>query len=360
MELATLLGLRPVAGAGLLVTLTRRCPLHCAHCSTTSTMDSEQLEADQLRRFIGSITPDTAPAVVFFTGGEPLLRPELLAELAGLARRAGSATAVLTGGFFARGGAIPIHVGRGLVACDHISFSLDAFHEREVARADVFACLSQLLDHGKAVSLHVLGNGPDDPYLADVTAEVRRTFGAEVPMLVSEVRPVGRASSWLTGQPAILDAGPRPCALAAWPVVAFDGTVLACCNQRLVDTRPVPAHLRLGQIGADGWPTIRERLLGSPILRTIRTSGPLNLQAKLGIPDTCTGYCDSCRQLSDQPGLAEYAARSAGGPTGALLDQQAGLLQQHAGAAALIRRYGSARYAELVDPAEVTPVGAEA
>src|SRR5215210_4567743 len=102
MELATLMGLRPVAAAGLLVTLTRRCPLSCAHCSTASTMGAEQVEAGRLRRFIASITTQTAPQVVLFTGGEPLLRPDLLIELASLTRAAGSAAAVLTGGFFAR------------------------------------------------------------------------------------------------------------------------------------------------------------------------------------------------------------------------------------------------------------------
>jgi pyruvate-formate lyase-activating enzyme len=358
MELATLLGLRPIAGAGLLVTMTRRCPLHCAHCSTDSSLDSEQLAADQLRRFVGSITPDTAPDVVFFTGGEPLLRPDLLAELATMARRAGSATAVLTGGFFTRGGGIPVHIGRALVACDHISFSLDAYHEREVDRTDVFGCAAQLLDHGRSVSLHLLGNGPDDPYLADVTAEVIRTFGDQVPMLVSEVRPVGRASSWLVGQPATLDAAPQPCALATWPVVASDGTVLGCCNQQVVDTRPAPEHLRLGHVDTDGWPAIRNRLLDSPILRMVRTAGPLHLQARLDTGGSCSGYCDSCQQLSRQPGVVEHVARSAGGPAGALLDRQAGLLQQQAGAAALIRRYGSARYADLADPAAARTVGA--
>ena len=351
VQLATLMGLRPVAGAGLLVTLTRRCPLSCAHCSTSSSRTAEQLDGDRLRRFVGSITAATAPEVVFFTGGEPLLRPDLLAELAGLARQAGSATAVLTGGFFARGGRTPRHIGRALMACDHVSFSLDAFHEREVDRADVFGCLGKLLDQGRSVSLHVLGSGPEDPYLADLTAEVRRTFGDQVPMLVSEVRPVGRASSWLAGQPVTLDANPRPCALAAWPVVAFDGTVLACCNQQVVDSRPVPAHLRLGHVDTDSWPVIRDRLFESPMLRMIRTAGPLHLRARLG-------NSDSCQQLSRQPELAERAAQIAGGTAGALLDQQAGLLQQRAGAVALISRYGGARYAGLADPTGVSPVGA--
>lgn len=351
MELATLMGLRPIAAAGLLVTLTRRCPLSCAHCSTASSMDAEQVDAGRLRRFVASISTDTAPQVVLYTGGEPLLRPELLAELASSARAAGSATAVLTGGFFARGGSIPDRIWRALLACDHVSFSLDAFHEREVPRAGVFDCLRALLDAGRDVSLHLLGRGPDDEYLADVTSAVLGTFGSRVPMLVSEIRPVGRAASWLNSQqPAVLDARPRPCSLAAWPVIAFDGTVLACCNQRVVDARPVPDHLRLGHLDTDDWPAIRSRLRQSPVLRMIRTRGPLHLQAALGSSAECTGYCQSCRRLSEDPAVLAEAARAADGPVGELLDREVGLLQLRAGAASLVKRYGSSRYADLVAP----------
>jgi len=350
MELATLMGLRPVAAAGLLVTLTRRCPLNCAHCSTASTMDAEQVDAGRLRRFVASISSDIPPQVVLYTGGEPLLRPGLLAELASLTRAAGSAAAVLTGGFFARGGRIPDQIWRALLSCDHVSFSLDAYHEQEVPRTAVFGCLSALLDAGRRVSLHIVGRGPEDEYLQNATAAVLATFGTRVPMLVNELRPVGRAAGWLNSQPVALDARPRPCSLAAWPVVAFDGTVLACCNQKVVDGRPVPAHLRLGHLDTDDWPTIRRRLTQSPMLRLLRTSGPLHLQERFGSEAGSSGYCQSCHRLSENPAIAAGAARVAAGSTGELLDREVGLLQQRAGAVALVRRYGSPRYAELVAP----------
>ncbi|PJT49525.1 radical SAM protein, partial [Streptomyces albidoflavus] len=98
-------------------------------------------------------------------------------------------------------------------------------------------------------------------------------------------------------------AAPAPCAMAAWPVVAFDGTVLACCNQHTVDRRPVPPHLRLGHIAEDGWGTVRARALDSPLLRAVRTVGPLHL-ATGHAPDAppAASYCDACRGLSALPG----------------------------------------------------------
>ncbi|KKD01931.1 radical SAM protein, partial [Streptomyces sp. WM6386] len=97
MELAELIGLRPVPCAGLLLTLTRRCPLSCAHCSTSSTMTGEEPDSGQLLRFVGSFTADDRPEVVMLTGGEPLLLPGPVHELATLIRAAGSRSVLLSG-----------------------------------------------------------------------------------------------------------------------------------------------------------------------------------------------------------------------------------------------------------------------
>ncbi|WP_329571578.1 radical SAM protein [Kitasatospora sp. NBC_01266] len=363
MELAELVGLRPVPCAGLLVMLTQRCPLACAHCSTSSTPRGTDQDAADLLRFINSCGPTDRPELVLLTGGEPLLIPELVRELATSARAVGTRSALLSGMFFAREGRIPERVLRAITAVDHFSASIDAFHEREVARADVLRALATVLDAGIPVSLHVTGTGPDDPYLADLTGEVRRTFGDTVPMLVNEVRAVGRAAAW--ADPARVTAtatpgaamesagGPLPCAMAAWPVVAADGTVLACCNQETVDRRPAPAHLRLGHIAVDDWPTVRQRALRSPALRMLRAVGPTHLYARFGEPqdgaERCAGYCDGCRALGEHPEVLAGATLAGTGPVGELLDLQAARTQSSAGPAALVRRFGCAPYADLVE-----------
>jgi pyruvate-formate lyase-activating enzyme len=335
VHLREIIAARPVVGAGVLVTLTRRCPLHCAHCSTGSTMGDAHVDAAALRRFFGTFSADSRPDIAMLTGGEPLLRPRLVVELAGVARAAGTRTAVLTGGFFARRATIPGPVLRVAAAVDHFSISVDAFHEREVPRADVFRVLARLLDRGVAVSLHVVGTGADDPYLAEVTAGVRRAFGARVPMLVSEVRAAGRAAAW-AAQATTTDAA-APCAMAAWPVVAFDGAVTACCNQEVVDGRARPDHLRLGDAGQDGWAAVRERALASPVLRMIRTLGPPG------------GGCAGCRRWGEDPVALERARETGSGPVGALLDWESTRRQVAAGPVAFLRRYGCPPYADLVE-----------
>lgn len=349
MDLAWLVRLRPLPCAGLLLTVTRRCPLRCAHCSSSSTMAAEEPDSLRLLRFVGSFDVRDRPEVVMMTGGEPLLLPELVAELAETARRAGARSAVLSGAFFARQDRIPAHILRALRAVDHFSVSVDVFHERQVPRADVFRVLRLVLDFGVPVSVHATGSGPDDPYLADLVAETRQAFGDHVPMLVNTVRPVGRAAGWAAWSAVPLDRQRAlPCSMAAWPVVAHDGTVLACCNQHTVDQRPVPEHLRLGHIDSDDWATVRDRALSSPVLRMIRSTGPAYLLARYGEAAADQGYCGGCRSLGEHPEVIGAVRAVASGGLGELLDQQVARIQFESGPVAFVRRHGCARYADLV------------
>ncbi|MCS0636711.1 radical SAM protein [Streptomyces sp. LP05-1] len=361
MELAELIALRPRPAGGVLVTLTRRCPMSCAHCSTASTMETrEEPDPVQLLAFTDSFTPADRPEVLLLTGGEPLLLPETAARLARSARAAGTRTALLSGMFFARSRKVPDRLLNAVAELDHFSASLDAHHEREVERAAVFRALRAVRETGVAVSFHLTGTGPDDPYLADVTRAVDREFGGTVPALVNEVRAVGRAAAWAgpartTGPAAGPGGDPGPCAMAAWPVVAFDGTVLACCNQDVVDRRPAPAHLRLGHVAGDDWATVRRRALESPVLRMIRTVGPVALRSRYapGAPGAAvaprTGSsCGDCRALGSGAGPAPEVVAVAGGAAGALLDATAARRAGAAGPVALVRRYGCAAYAPLV------------
>src|SRR5262249_30649190 len=156
-----------------------------------------------------------------------------------------------------------------------------------------------LLEQGTDVSVHLVGTGPEDPYLVERTDEIRQRFGERVPMLVNSLNAVGRAREWL--DPTGVDAPPStaadPCTPAALPLVALDGTVVACGNDDVVDG-PAPPHLRLGHAAEQGWPEIRRRALASSMLRAIRAFGPEYLVDRAGSGViACDGYCSSCQQL---------------------------------------------------------------
>jgi hypothetical protein len=351
MHLMDILRYRAVPASAVYLALTRRCPLTCRHCSTNSLLNSEEHHADLFLRFVDSFTAADHPEVVLMSGGEALLRPRLVRDIARRAALAGTRSYVLSGMFFARGGRIPGPIRQAIDEVDHFAASLDVFHEEQVPRAAVLEVLRQLAGDGKDVSLQLIGMDNDDPYLAAATAEVRETLGDRVPVLVGFVGRAGRAAEWmpelrhLTHLP--MSAAPQPCGVASWPIVSFDGTVIACCNQDLVDLgQAAPAHLRLGHSATDSWPAIRSRSQTSATLRAIRTVGPRYIAQESGGPAQ-PGQCASCQDLS-RAEPARWAAELAAGPTFPILENAVRNLVADGGPVAFARQYGSSRYADLV------------
>ena len=312
---------------------------------------SEEHAADLFTRFVASFTPDDRPEMIFMSGGEPLLRPKLVLELAERAHAVGCRSQVLSGMFFARSRRIPAPIRRAIDEVDLFSASLDVFHEQEVSRADVFRVLDELLAAGKDVSLQVVGLDDDDPYLADVTEDIRRTFDDRVPVLVGHVGPSGRAGRWLKeeskARPKRTGPEPSPCTLAGWPLVCFDGTVVACCNQDVVDG-PAPEHLRLGHTSRDSWPTVRRRFLTSSMLRAIRLFGPEYLADRHSTTVGCDGYCSTCMKLSTDPELPNRVDKLFERQSMRVLEERVRAMQSDLGPVGFARRFGSPRYAELV------------
>lgn len=355
MHLIELIDRRHVAAAGIFAALTRRCPLGCRHCSTNSGNDSEEYDGEIFLRFARSFTPGCHPEFLLMTGGEPLLRPRLVAALARSARAAGTRSYLLTGMFFARSGRIPDPVFRAIKDVDHVAVSIDGFHQEFVPRDQVFRAMRLMAAAGVDLSVQITGRDDDDPELADNAAAVRAEFGDRVPVLAGLIRPYGRArllshsktSTSGAGGDASPDLG-GPCPFAGWPVIGPDGSITACCNQAAVDAVALPGggrpgHLELGHAGRDGWPAVRDRCLTVPLLKAVRVLGP-HVTARLAGADADGDYCQACWGLSESPDAGQWAASAAGRSVIALMERKVA----ESGSAGFVRRQGSARFAGLV------------
>ncbi|GAA2135896.1 hypothetical protein GCM10009760_14940 [Kitasatospora kazusensis] len=359
MHLSEIIAVRSVPGAGVFFALTRRCPLSCAHCSTNSMLSSEQHSETPFRRLAATFTAEHHPEILYLTGGEPLLRPRLVADLVERAHEVGTKVVLITGMYFARAdGRVPKPLWKCLTMVDHVTASQDVHHEAQVPRRNAFTVLRRLRDAGRDVSFQLAGSGPQDPYLAEITAQIDRDFDGQVPSLVLKFAAIGRGEQ-LYEQPAGLSedtASPSPCEVASWPVVAFDGSISACCNQEVIDGA-TPAHLSLGHARDLRWAEIVERTGQDPTLRALRVYGPRNALAQIGRKPGCPGVCDTCIAFEDQPGLAAefdgLTRRPAFVPTESLVR----LMLRDEGPLAFARRSGIRRYAHLVERG-LTPTGA--
>ncbi|MEO9237746.1 MAG: radical SAM protein [Jatrophihabitantaceae bacterium] len=356
MHIADMLVRRPVPTAGLFLSLTRRCPLTCAHCSTNSMMSSEEHDEEIFRRFVDTFTEADHPEMVWLTGGEPLLRPQLVLDLVNACHRVGSKVAIITGLYYARAdGHIPKALIPALRAVDHVIVSQDIYHEVQIPRAHAFATVQTLLDFGQDVSFQVVGQNNSDPYLADVTSDIRTTFADRVPALVANLAPMGRGQSLLaaarmrpvTSSPNDAHRDAAPCTMAAWPVVGYDGAISACCQQRVIDG-PIPDHLNLGNALTTGWPEVSRQLRQRSTLRAIRIIGPEKLVQDAGLPLSDCGFCTTCIHDGSRPEVSAQAEAMVASSGFAAVETEVVRLQVDAGPEYFARRSGVPSYASMM------------
>ncbi|MFJ4368339.1 radical SAM protein [Streptomyces chartreusis] len=330
--------------------LTRRCPLACRHCSTNSLMNLPNNPVEPFVQLVDTFTAEEHPELVLMSGGEALLQAETVRKIAQRSRAVGTRSYVLSGMYFARESRIPTPIKRAIDSVDHFAASIDAFHEEEVERSAVIEVLRQLMSEGKDVSIQIVGLDDEDPYLEEAIDDLRTSLDDRVPILVGHVNSAGRAAEWLHHDaPPVLAssaATPSPCAMASWPLVRFDGNIIACCNQDVVDVDVIPEHLLIGNARHDSWESVRERTLTRELMRAVRLIGPEALAART---DRCSpGYCGTCMTLSHDHLAKERAKELVESPSISRLESAMGSMLATGGAAAFVRNYGSPRYAELV------------
>jgi radical SAM protein with 4Fe4S-binding SPASM domain len=180
--------------------LTHRCNLRCAQCYMAAGEGhaDEELPVGGWRRVLDAFTDLYGPSAVSFSGGEPLLRPDLL-DLAGHARARGHYVTIFTNGTLVRAEVADRLAG----ACDCVQLSLDGatvdVHDAIRGRGSFAATVSTLgLLHSAGVRLRIaLTVMPENAAdLANNLIPLLQTLGGTaLDVVLNNALPEGRASS---------------------------------------------------------------------------------------------------------------------------------------------------------------------
>jgi hypothetical protein len=251
----------------------------------------DKMDSDSLLRFIESIAkePSLAPSVLFFTGGEPFLRAAEIRDIVSVLAPLETKFHAISGGYFLRN--IPLSPGilETIGRLDSLSISWDRYHQEFMEEAQLLAGLCVLQATGVQLSIQFAYH--DQLEMEDA----KRKFEG-FPIFFSPIANAGRAND--NDLAAHFGVGADvPCRSAAWPVISYNGQIVSCCNQDIIDAEPanVPAHLLLGTIWDSSWSEVVSRRRTCATITQIETLGPASLSEDCTF--TLLPQCVACRKL---------------------------------------------------------------
>ena len=293
-----------VRGQNLIVALmlTRRCNMTCAHCSVES---SPHIKAQPTEEELLQVVRDAARAGAYaiqLTGGEPMMREEIVMRLLAECRALGMVTALTTNAFWGKSPAKAAQKVKALSdgGVGRITISYDRFHAEFQGPEPAINIVRAIeeMDLPLQLSINFTRDAGDD--LVDLVAPFENFSKPE--MRFYDVQPVGRArdfQSKLRGETAGFCTG---CCV---PTVTDDARVTACNGPSYFCAPDSP--LSIGSLKEETLEALVQKHRADPILETIRTFGPSRLRSELeqtpGFKDfdfhqTYSGMCDLCLHLT--------------------------------------------------------------
>jgi len=303
------------AWSNLVFSVTRRCPLQCAHCITSSVPDRALplLDPDVASRWAGEMEDLARLGLrhVSFTGGEPTLALPQVEAIARAAHRAGIATSLVSSGSWGRS---PRQVERVMEALGNVIDSWDLGYDRFHAAFLPLENFAQAANAAAKVSGSVCVRICDDrgAETRAIVARLWQQLDPAVSLLVQPVHALGRGRD--TPASAARARPETMLCLATGPFVREDGTGGPCCAGLAYDARG--RHpFDFGDAARDGLVAVWRRWREDQLLRLFRLAGltlPLAWLKEEGLSAEGAGdghVCETCVKLWDADGRAATILR---------------------------------------------------
>jgi organic radical activating enzyme len=311
---ANLLNFQRQAWSNVVFSLTRRCPLKCAHCVTASAPDNTlpviDLELSESWALQMESLANHGVQHVTFTGGEPTLALKQITTLASAAKRANLRTALVTSGSWGANASQAERITSRLgEVIDSWDFGYDGFHAVFLPIQSFINAVTAAAVYGKEIAVRICDSELTDAIIADLKSQLP----SSVSLIVQPVYAVGRGTSLSGERKSSLDLR-QPC-LATGPFIREDGSVGPCCaalGYGAAGDHP----FEFGMATEDSLLMAWRRWRADPLLRLIRLAGfslPLRWLEEEGLLNQSAletnHICETCLRLWDREGNAAIALR---------------------------------------------------
>jgi hypothetical protein len=301
LTLADIERARSTPGATVLLFLTDRCPVGCAHCSVDSRVDSPTItDFEQLQAVLTAIKTTPSISVAGISGGEPFIERRGLMMAVDQLTAAGKHVVPHTSGVWARGEA-PQWVRAVLRKSSCIVLSTDGFHADAIDDDTFVRAARTIADEGAWIVVQVLA-------VESMIDAARRlladAFGPHAPEFAElnliPPLPYGRAQGVFLGGRKRRGETFGACQLLNSAVVRYDGTLSPCCNEQVI-MGAGPPRLRRHAQTADGVRGALHDFETDPLLGAIATAGIGALTAHPRFRDLAdrefTSICEICWEM---------------------------------------------------------------
>jgi hypothetical protein len=310
--------MRRAARRSVLLFLTDRCPVGCAHCSVDSRRDSPTIVDFHLfERLIEGICNLEEVQVVGISGGEPFVERRGLTLAADRLSRAGKVIVLYTSGVWA-GRSISAWIRTTLRAASCVFLSTDGYHASVLPDDRFIRAARAIRNEGISLVVQVIRM---PKMVAAAERLLEQAFGdgwrLEAELSLTTPLPYGRGANVFHRRSRVLGRDFGPCPALAAPVVRYDGHVTACCNEQIIMGRG-PGRLRRQCADGRDLGEALDRWSDDPLLESIAAVGPGPLTEHPDLLDLREerfgSICDLCwktlERMSEEESRADPILRS--------------------------------------------------
>ena len=220
----------------ILLFLTDRCPVGCAHCSVDSRADSPTIhDFDLFTEILGWIAGNPSLDVVAISGGEPFVEKRGLLQATETLRAAGKDLVIFTSGVWAKSDKSAEWIHKVLTRCRTVYLSTDGFHADQINDACFIRAAREIVEAGCWLVVQMID---ESRVKTHVQYLLEQALGNNYFSLceINLTKPLANGRGREIFQPEAKHPGQSlgSCHLARNPMIRYDGRVTACCNESVL------------------------------------------------------------------------------------------------------------------------------